>query len=56
MKKGVSEMHTLKVVDGRYSVKEKMLGQGSFARTYPAIDSKNGKLIACKMIEKKNLI
>ena len=49
-------MHTLKVVDGRYSVKDKMLGSGSFARTYPAIDSKNGKLIACKMIEKKNLI
>lgn len=49
-------MHTLKVVDGRYSVKDKKLGEGSFAKTYLAIDTKNGGVVACKMIEKKNLI
>ena len=46
----------MKVVDGRYSVKDKMLGMGSFAKTYLAIDTKSSKVIACKMIEKKNLI
>ena len=43
-------------MDGRYSVKDKMLGMGSFAKTYLAIDTKSNKVIACKMIEKKNLI
>ena len=52
----MEEMHTLKVVDGRYSVKDKMLGFGSFAKTHLAIDTKSNKVIACKMIEKKNLI
>lgn len=52
----MEEVHTLKVVDARYSVKDKMLGAGSFAKTYLAIDTKSGKVIACKMIEKKNLI
>ena len=49
-------MHTLKVVDGRYSIKDKKLGEGSFAKTYLAHDTKSNKIIACKMIEKKNLI
>lgn len=49
-------MHTLKVVDGRYSIKDKKLGEGSFAKTYLALDTKSNKIIACKMIEKKNLI
>jgi len=52
----MEEAHTLKVVDGRYSVKDKMLGMGSFAKTYLAIDTKSNRVIACKMIEKKNLI
>ena len=46
----MEEAHTLKVVDGRYSVKDKMLGHGSFAKTYLAIDTKTGNTIACKMI------
>lgn len=33
-----------------------MLGEGSFAKTYLATDTKNSKIVACKMIEKKNLI
>jgi serine/threonine protein kinase len=56
IKKGIEEMHTLKVVDGRYSIKDRKLGEGSFAKTYLAIDTKSSKVIACKMIEKKNLI
>lgn len=52
----MEELHTLKVVDGRYSIKDRMLGEGSFAKTYLAIDTKSSKVIACKMIEKKNLI
>jgi hypothetical protein len=52
----MEEYHTLKVVDGHYSIKDKMLGEGSFAKTYLAVDSRNGKMLACKMIEKKNLI
>lgn len=52
----MEEAHTLKVVDGRYSVKDKMLGMGSFATTYLAIDTKQNRVIACKMITKKNLI
>lgn len=52
----MENLHTLKVVDGHYSIKDKMLGEGSFAKTYLAIDNKNGKVLACKMIEKKNLI
>lgn len=52
----MEDLHTLKVVDGRYSIKDKKLGEGSFAKTYLALDTKNGKMIACKMIEKKHLI
>ena len=52
----MEDAHTLKVVDGRYSVKDKMLGFGSFAKTYLAIDTTKNKIIACKMIEKKHLI
>jgi len=52
----MEESHTLKVVDSRYSIKDKKLGEGSFAKTYLAIDTKSNKVIACKMIEKKNLI
>jgi len=49
-KKGIEDYHTLKVVDGRYSVKDKKLGEGSFAKTYMAIDTKSSQVIACKMI------
>jgi serine/threonine protein kinase len=52
----MEEAHTIKVVDGHYSIKDKKLGEGSFAKTYLAIDTKTGKVLACKMIEKKNLI
>jgi serine/threonine protein kinase len=44
------------VVDGHYSIKDCKLGEGSFAKTYLAVDTKTGKQLACKMIEKKNLI
>jgi serine/threonine protein kinase len=44
------------VVDGRYSIKEKKLGEGSFAKTYLAVDTKTSTILACKMIESKNLI
>lgn len=43
-------------MDGRYSIKDKKLGEGSFAKTYLASDTKTSKVVACKMIEKKNLI
>lgn len=43
-------------MDGRYSIKDRKLGEGSFAKTYLAMDMKSGKVVACKMIEKKNLI
>lgn len=52
----MEELHTQKVVDGHYSIKDKKLGEGSFAKTYLSIDTKTGKVLACKMIEKKNLI
>jgi hypothetical protein len=41
-------------VDKRYVVKEKQLGQGSFATTYLTVYK--GELLACKMILKENLI
>ena len=44
------------MVDGHYSIKDRKLGEGSFAKTYLAVDTKTGKMLACKMIEKKNLI
>lgn len=46
----MEDLPTLKVVDGHYSIKNKKLGEGSFAKTYLAVDTKNGKYIACKMI------
>ena len=49
-------LQTMKIVDGKYHVKTKELGKGSFAITYLAIDSTNGQELACKMISKKNLI
>ena len=54
---GSSSGHqTLKVVDGKYVIKNKRLGIGSFAETYLAIDNTTGKELACKMISKKHLI
>jgi serine/threonine-protein kinase ULK3 len=49
-------MPTVKIVDGKYQIKNKSLGEGSFATTYLAFDSKNKEVIACKMISKKHLI
>jgi serine/threonine protein kinase len=46
----------MKVVDGKYNVKNKKLGEGSFAETYLAIDNLTGQELACKMISKKNLM
>ena len=37
----VEQMQTVKIVDGRYQIKNKSLGEGSFATTYLAFDSKN---------------
>lgn len=33
---------TIKVVDGKYQIKNKKLGEGSFAVAHLAIDVKNG--------------
>lgn len=49
-------LQTMKIVDGKYHVKNKKLGEGSFAVTYLAIDNTNGQELACKMISKKHLI
>jgi serine/threonine protein kinase len=43
-------------VDGRYQIKDKKLGSGSFATTYLCIDAKKESIIACKMVSKKHLI
>lgn len=43
-------------MDGRYHIKNKCLGEGSFAQTYLSIDQSSGEELACKMISKKNLI
>lgn len=55
-KKESGQSQTLKIVDGKYVIKNRKLGEGSFAQTYLAIDNTNGEEIACKMISKKNLI
>lgn len=34
-----SGLQTIKVVDGKYQIKNKLLGEGSFAKTYLAIDN-----------------
>ena len=49
-------LQTIKILDGRYHIKNKGLGEGSFAQTFLAIDQSNGEELACKMISKKNLI
>lgn len=49
-------LQTFNIVDGKYLLKNKMLGQGSFAETFLAIDNSTGQELACKMISKKNLI
>ena len=46
----------MKIVDGRYQIKDQLLGKGSFASTYLCIDNKTGNIIACKMVSKKHLI
>lgn len=53
---GTSGLQTLKIVDGKYMIKNKKLGEGSFAETFLAIDNANGQELACKMISKKHLI
>jgi hypothetical protein len=55
-KANVEKIPTLKIVDGRYQIKDKLLGKGSFASTYLCIDAKTGSVIACKMVSKKHLI
>ena len=47
---------TIKVVDGKYQIKNKKLGEGSFAVAHLAIDAKNGEELACKMISKKGIL
>lgn len=39
---GAQGLQTLKIVDGKYQVKNKKLGEGSFAETYLAIDNNTG--------------
>ena len=41
-KKNNLSLHTIKMVDGKYHIKNKELGQGSFAQTYLAIDTNTG--------------
>ncbi len=55
-KSNVEKIPTMKIVDGRYQIKDKHLGTGSFASTYACIDTKTGNVIACKMVSKKHLI
>ena len=50
----MASLETLKTVD-RYTIKNHMLGKGNYAETYLALDS-SGTVLACKMIQKKNLI
>ena len=50
------DLPTQKTVGGRYVVKTHLLGQGSFAKTYLAIDTESKRLLACKMISKQELI
>jgi len=53
---GSQGLQTLKVVDGKYQLKNYKLGEGSFAETYFAIENGTGQELACKMISKKHLI
>lgn len=46
----------MKIVDSRYQIKDRLLGKGSFASTYLCVDTKDKKIIACKMVSKKHLI
>ena len=41
-KKNNLSLHTIKMVDGKYHIKNKELGKGSFAQTYLAIDANTG--------------
>lgn len=50
----VRSLETLKTVD-RYVIKNHLLGEGSYAKTYLALNSAQD-ILACKMIGKKNLI
>lgn len=38
-----SALQTLKIVDGKYQIKNKKLGEGSFAETYLAIENATGE-------------
>ena len=49
-------LQTMKIVDGKYQLKNHKLGEGSFAQTYLAIENGTGQELACKMISKKHLI
>jgi serine/threonine protein kinase len=48
-------MLNLKIVDGKYFIKDRKLGAGSFAVTYITVDGA-GEVLACKMIEKKKML
>lgn len=50
----VMALDTLKTVD-QYIIKNKLLGSGNYAKTYLALNT-NNDILACKMIEKKNLM
>jgi serine/threonine protein kinase len=46
----------MKTVEDKYQIKEKLLGQGTFAKTYVAINIKTKQILACKMISKQELL
>ena len=50
-------INVLKTLEkGKFEVKDKMLGKGSFAKTYLAVNTETKELLACKMINKQELV
>ena len=53
---GMGHIQTMKIVGGKYLVKNHKLGEGSLAQTFLVIDNTNGEELAYKMISKKHLM
>ena len=51
--KGLPVLKTLE--KGKFEVKERLLGKGSFAKTFLAVNTESKELLACKMINKQDL-
>lgn len=52
--KGLPVLKTLE--KGKFEVKERLLGKGSFAKTFLAVNTESKELLACKMINKQDLV